>query len=99
MTALTPPLAAWDLTTLAELRALPDTRPAAAAERRCGQWSTSAGRCSTPGARLYLVGPRCPEHTPAALAGEAEPGAAAYCPLARCWCGRCVIAEAQVSAP
>ena len=40
-------------------------------------------------ARLYPAGPRCPAHTPAALAGQPEPGAGRYCPPALCWCGQC----------
>jgi hypothetical protein len=36
-----------------------------AQHRHCG---------SREGVRPYLVGPRCPAHTPAALAGHAEPG-------------------------
>ncbi|MFC4536911.1 hypothetical protein [Sphaerisporangium dianthi] len=103
MTALTlpptfrDPTALTGLADLTELSAPPVARPAAP-EQWCGHWSTSAGRCTATGARLYIVGPRCPQHTPAALAGEPEPGAEARCPPARCWCGRCAIAEAQVSA-
>ncbi|MFI0739321.1 hypothetical protein ACH4PU_14710 [Streptomyces sp. NPDC021100] len=42
--------------------------------RRCQHWSGDAGRyCNAPGARRYLTGYRCPLHTPAALAGRAEP--------------------------
>ncbi|HEY8378103.1 MAG TPA: hypothetical protein VIK91_16515 [Nannocystis sp.] len=36
--------------------------------------------------RLYPCGPRCPEHTPAAIAGEPEPSGQ-YCAPARCYCG------------
>jgi hypothetical protein len=57
--------------------------------RPCGHWSEALGRCGAGQTRLYLVGPRCPAHTPAALAGEPEPGAGACCPPARCWCGAC----------
>lgn len=46
----------------------------------CGHWdgetSSYCGRSAS--IRLYLSGPRCPEHTPAALAGHAEPGQTAY---------------------
>lgn len=41
----------------------------------CRHWIGDAGRyCDTTDrVRLYLPGPRCPEHTPAAIAGRAEP--------------------------
>ena len=45
------------------------------------------GTCGQP-ARPYIVGPRCPAHTPAALAGQPEPDSARYC-LAICYCGQC----------
>jgi len=48
-----------------------------------------AGPCGATPTRLYPAGPRCPAHTPAALAGQPEPGAGRYCPPAICWCGRC----------
>jgi len=47
------------------------------------------GPCGATPARLYPVGPRCPAHTPAALAGQPEPGAGRYCPPGICWCGHC----------
>ena len=48
-----------------------------------------AGPCGATPTRLYPAGPRCPAHTPAALAGQPEPGAGRYCPPALCWCGHC----------
>ncbi|MFF2612662.1 hypothetical protein [Kitasatospora sp. NPDC058046] len=39
----------------------------------CNQWLPAQGsHCGQPG-RPYAVGPRCPEHTPAAQAGRPEP--------------------------
>ena len=43
----------------------------------------------TEGVHLYPAGWRCPEHTPAALAGDPEPGAGRYCAPKRCYCGEC----------
>lgn len=42
---------------------------------RCGHWIGAEQRyCHTAdGVRAYLIGPRCPAHTPAALAGRDEP--------------------------
>jgi bifunctional DNA primase/polymerase-like protein/SLOG family YspA-like protein len=42
---------------------------------RCGHWPTpSGGVCGTAvGVRRYLTGPRCPDHSPAAIAGRPEP--------------------------
>lgn len=41
---------------------------------RCAHWSGGAGRyCNASGARRYVIGWRCPRHTPAALAGRDEP--------------------------
>jgi hypothetical protein len=56
--------------------------------------ATTSQRCGHPGcgtspARRYLTGWRCPAHTPAALAGQPEPGTGRYCPPAICWCGHC----------
>jgi hypothetical protein len=43
----------------------------------CDHWIGPEHRhCQTPDARHYLTGWRCPDHTPAALAGRAEPGTA-----------------------
>jgi len=53
---------------------------------------------STDDVHPYLVGPRCPDHTPAAMAGRPEPNAASYCPPAICWCGTCPWAAAPVPA-
>ena len=44
---------------------------------------------ATAGVRLYAAGPRCPTHTPAALAGQPEPDSKRYCAPARCYCGTC----------
>lgn len=44
------------------------------AANTCGHPITSQQPCgATQGVRPYLNGPRCPTHTPAALAGRAEP--------------------------
>lgn len=41
--------------------------------RACGHVQTGWGTCgATEGVRLYLPGPRCPDHTPARLAGRPE---------------------------
>ncbi|MGP3914358.1 hypothetical protein [Nonomuraea sp. 10N515B] len=54
----------------------------------CTHWFGAAGtRCGATPARPYAQGPRCAEHTPAALAGKPEPGQGAYCAPARCYCG------------
>ena len=56
----------------------------------CTHWDGAAAkRCGITPARLYIQGLRCSEHTPAALAGELEPGLGAYCPPRRCYCGGC----------
>jgi hypothetical protein len=52
-------------------------------------WHGPAGTCAATPTRLFLPGWRCPAHTPAALAGQPEPGTGRYCPPAVCWCGRC----------
>jgi hypothetical protein len=44
--------------------------------------------CGAIPTRLFIQGRRCRIHTPAALAGEPEPGQKAYCPPGRCLCGR-----------
>jgi Bifunctional DNA primase/polymerase, N-terminal len=54
----------------------------------CG-WPLDGQRCGSAPARLYPAGWRCPEHTPAALAGQPEPGAGRYCPPRLCVCGDC----------
>lgn len=61
-----------------------------AACRMCG---------STTGVRQFTGGWRCPQHTPARLAGTPEPDSAAYCPPRICWCGTCPWAQDVVSAP
>ncbi|MER7213156.1 hypothetical protein ABT340_39350 [Streptosporangium sp. NPDC000239] len=50
--------------------------PAATRGRACRYWiAREARRCgTTSGVRPYIAGPRCPRHTPAALAGQPEPG-------------------------
>ncbi|MCK2219739.1 hypothetical protein MF672_038980 [Actinomadura sp. ATCC 31491] len=54
----------------------------------CGQWNGAAAtHCGATPARHYLPGWRCAAHTPAALAGQPEPGQSAYCAPARCYCG------------
>ncbi|MEV0115563.1 hypothetical protein AB0H77_20345 [Streptomyces sp. NPDC050844] len=41
---------------------------------RCRHWDGSGRRyCGAPGARRYVIGYRCPLHTPTALAGRPEP--------------------------
>lgn len=57
----------------------------------CRHWiGRENRRCnSEEGVQFYVVGPVCVRHTPAALAGEPEPGADRYCPPKRCWCGGC----------
>lgn len=56
----------------------------------CHRWIGAEGRrCGAPGARFYIQGWRCPACTPAALAGEPEPGQGAYCAPKRCLCGKC----------
>ena len=57
-------------------------------DRPCG-WYGPDGTCGATPARLYLTGLRCATHTPAALAGQPEPGAGRYCPPGLCWCGHC----------
>lgn len=45
---------------------------------RCNYHEDGWGTCGAPADRRYLVGHRCPRHTPAAIAGRPEPGATAY---------------------
>jgi len=42
--------------------------------------------CGSAETRPYACGPRCPVHTPAALAGQPEPDSRRYCAPARCYC-------------
>lgn len=58
------------------------------AGRPCG-YPGPDGTCGATPTRPYLPGPRCPAHTPAALASKPEPGSGRYCPPAICWCGHC----------
>jgi Bifunctional DNA primase/polymerase, N-terminal len=67
---------------------MPPAQPPAARMRPC-TWYGPTGTCGATPARLYLAGWRCPAHTPAALAGQPEPGAGRSCPPALCWCGSC----------
>jgi hypothetical protein len=47
----------------------------------CGRWDAAANRhCGGTPTRLYPVGYRCAACTPAALAGQQEPGQTAHCP-------------------
>ena len=57
-------------------------------DRTCDYYGP-AGTCGISPAALYPAGTRCPAHTPAALAGQPEPGAGRYCPPGICWCGHC----------
>lgn len=45
--------------------------------------------CGSADVALYAAGYRCPQHTPAALAGRPEPGQGRYCAPYRCYCGSC----------
>lgn len=45
--------------------------------------------CGSPHVTLYAAGYRCPQHTPAAIAGRPEPGQDRYCAPCRCYCGSC----------
>lgn len=53
----------------------------------CKHYRTGAGHCGAgTGVRLYPIGPRCPDHTPAAIAGVPEVSGQ-YCAPGRCYCG------------
>ncbi|MEV0382865.1 SLOG family protein [Nonomuraea sp. NPDC050643] len=55
--------------------------------RSCTRWDAAAGTyCGRIPARLYAQGPRCATCTPAALAGQPEPGLTAYCAPLRHYC-------------
>lgn len=57
------------------------------AERRCRHYIAARRRsCGAVPVHLYIVGWRCPEHTPAALAGLPEPGCGPECGPATCRC-------------
>jgi hypothetical protein len=60
-----------------------------APSRLYGPCGHGTGPCGATPTRPYPNGARCAAHTPAALAGQPEPGATAYCPPARCLCGHC----------
>ena len=55
-----------------------------------GQLATTSqpcpGACGREDTRLYACGWRCPDHTPARLAGNPEPDVARYCAPGRCYC-------------
>lgn len=48
------------------------------AAKTCDHFEQGWGVCGAPTEHRYLVGWRCPLHTPAALNGRPEPGATAY---------------------
>lgn len=53
----------------------------------CTRWAAAAGQhCGGTPTRLYIQGHRCNSHTPAALAGEPEPGQDAHCAPNRRYC-------------
>lgn len=58
------------------------------------------GACGRTDTRPYQCGGRwrCPDHTPARLAGHPEPDTARYC-LAICYCGQCPHRRPAVLAP
>jgi hypothetical protein len=58
---------------------------AAAGQQPC---TFGFGACDRTDTRPYTDGWRCPDHTPAALAGRPEPDSKRYC-LAICYCGQC----------
>lgn len=39
----------------------------------CEHPAEAGGRCGKPGTRAYLTGRKCPDHTPAVVAGRTEP--------------------------
>lgn len=47
------------------------------------------GTCTRLDTRMYATGHQCPDHTPAALKGDPEPGRGRYCAPGRCYCGAC----------
>ncbi|MFI6814454.1 hypothetical protein ACIBG7_18730 [Nonomuraea sp. NPDC050328] len=54
----------------------------------CTHWyGATATRCGAVPARPYIQGPRCPAHTPSALAGRPEP-VDPPC-VGRCYCREC----------
>ncbi|MFI6903063.1 hypothetical protein ACIBKY_17505 [Nonomuraea sp. NPDC050394] len=55
----------------------------------CTHWNGAAAtHCGATPTRPYLPGPRCPAHTPSALAGRPEP-TGGHCAPKRCYCGEC----------
>lgn len=50
----------------------------------CTHWGAAAGNhCGVTPTRLYVIGPRCTAHTPAAVAGRPEPSAGVCAPNRR----------------
>lgn len=47
----------------------------------CNHVTEGLGVCGEPETRMYLPGWRCPDHTPAKLAGHLEPGQTATHPI------------------
>jgi hypothetical protein len=62
------------------------------------QCSHGWGKCDRTDTHPYAAGPRCPDHTPAKLAGLPEPDSKRYC-LAICYCGQCPHRRARPLAP
>jgi hypothetical protein len=63
----------------------PTAIPAATSGRACRRWDGAQYCGETEDTHLYVNGPRCPRHTPAAIAGEPEP-TGQYCAPARHYC-------------
>ncbi|MEV0149075.1 MULTISPECIES: hypothetical protein [unclassified Nonomuraea] len=66
----------------------------------CTRWDAAAGKhCGGTPTRLYICGYRCATCTPAALAGQPEPGRGAHCAPNRLYCpptNRCATCTAQL---
>jgi len=56
------------------------------------------GKCGRTDTHPYVEGARCPDHTPAKLAGLPEPDSKRYC-MAICYCGSCPHRRKQPLAP
>lgn len=67
----------------------PDPAPAttAATTEVDPRYAAPCNRCGAVPTRRYIQGPKCREHTPAALLGQLEPGQRSYCAPLRCYCG------------
>lgn len=50
-----------------------NTAHVAAGGRICGSLTRTGDRCTHPAVAVFLTGPRCGHHTPAAVAGRPEP--------------------------